>query len=473
MKKLVYLFTILCTISACNRSEPFQRPNIIYIYTDQQSASMMSCAGNEWLKTPAMDYIAENGVRFTRAYTTNPVCAPARVSMMTGRFPGHFYDNEGKQARENRGATRIPSLSDEERNSTIAAFLKEAGYDLAFGGKKHLPRCLVPDTLGFEYISEDEREELAEEVAQYVKREHDNPYFLVVSLINPHDICYMAIREFAVSESDFMLLERGKVEVSNLDKAMQIPDGVSRDEFFESYCPPLPPNYQPQEGEPEAIRSLINRRPFRKSVRESGTEEMWRHHRWAYCRLTEMADQRVQVILDAVKETGEEANTLVIFSSDHGDMDGSHRMEHKTALYEEAANIPFMAMWKGQIPGGRVDDTHLVSNGLDLLPTLCDYANIEGVADPRGRSLRPLFENREVPWRETLGVESEIGRMVVDQDGFKYIRYDAEGVEEQLLNLNEDPFETTHFTNDPAYSGKLSELRIAFDGEWFSEIGGL
>ena len=82
---LLALATIV--LFACQPKQEKQ-PNIIYIYTDQQSETMMSCAGNKYLKTPAMDYIAENGIRFTRAYTTNPVCSPARVSMMTGRFPG-------------------------------------------------------------------------------------------------------------------------------------------------------------------------------------------------------------------------------------------------------------------------------------------------------------------------------------------------------------------------------------------------
>ena len=131
---------------------------------------------------------------------------------------------------------------------------------------------------------------------------------------------------------------------------------------------------------------------MRKNARENFTDNQWRHHRWAYCRLTEMVDQKIQLILNGLKESGQEENTLVIFSSDHGDMDASHRMEHKSTLYEESANIPFMAMWKGQIPVGQVDDEHLISNGLDLLPTVCDYAGIAGKSDPRGRSLRPLFE---------------------------------------------------------------------------------
>jgi choline-sulfatase len=173
------------------------------------------------------------------------------------------------------------------------------------------------------------------------------------------------------------------------------------------------------------------------------------------------------MILDALRQSGQEENTLVLFLSDHGDMDSAHLMEHKTALYEEAANIPFLAMWKGQIPAGQVNTEHLVSSGLDLLPTVCDYAGVHGTADQRGRSLRPLFEGRQVPWRETLGVESEIGRMVVSKDKLKYVLYDAVGKEEQLLDLKQDPFETTHFTDDPEYAKKLAQLRQSFETEWF------
>lgn len=414
-----------------------------------------------------MDYIAENGIRFTRAYSPNPVCSPARVSMMTGRMPGFFKDENGNEVRENRGSMKIPQVSDEVLNSTISTYLKKADYELYYGGKEHLPESLAPTALGFMDITDDEREGLAQEAAKVIKADHEKPYFMVVSLINPHDICYMAIREMPSSENDGRLLQNGKLELSVLDEAMKMPEGVSSEEFFESYCPTLPVNYEPQFEEPEAVKKLINQRPMRKNARENFTDNQWRHHRWAYCRLTELVDKKVQTILDALKESDQEESTLVIFSSDHGDMDAAHRMEHKSTLYEESVNIPFMAMWKGQIAPGRVDETSLVSNGLDLLPTVCDYAGVQGKSDPRGRSLRPLFEGMEVQWRETLGVESEIGRMVVDRNGFKYMRYDAVRIEEQLLNLKEDPYEMTHFTNDPKYSDKLTSLRRVFDNEWF------
>jgi arylsulfatase A-like enzyme len=450
-----------------NTDSSIKKPNIIYIFVDQQSASMMSCAGNPWLKTPAMDYIAENGIQFTRAYTTNPVSSPARVSLMTGRFAGTFNDNKGNQVRENVGSMRIPQITEEVKNTNIASFLKKAGYNLIYGGKEHLPTPLTPTELGFNDICDNEREVLAEKTAEFIKAQHEKPYFMVVSLINPHDICYMALRDFANSENDKAILKRGIVECNTLDKALQIPEGVSEEDFYKKYCPPLPANFELQTDEPEAIKSLVNRRGFRKSAREKYTAKEWRHHRWAYCRLTEIVDSEIQTILNALKESGQEENTLVIFSSDHGDNDASHHMEHKTTFYEESANIPFLAMWKGHIIAGQTDNEHLVSNGLDLLPTVCDYAGIKGLADPRGRSLRPLFEGEKVEWRETLGVESEIGRMVVDKDKFKYIKYDVVGIEEQLLDLNQDPYETTHFTNNPKYQQKLAEMRSIFESEWF------
>lgn len=442
-------------------------PNIIYLFTDQQHANMMSCAGNPWLSTPAMDYIAENGIRFTRAYTTNPVCSPARLSLLTGRFPGYFKDEQGAAVRDNRAANRLRNIPQEVLEQTLPAFLKQAGYELVYGGKEHLPAQLHPTELGFIDISDNEREELAQQVASYLRADHERPYFMVVSLINPHDICYMAIRDFAESDLDHLLLRKGTVELAALDKALEMPEGVSEAEFFAEHCPPLPPNYAPQEGEPKAIEALLGQRRFREFARAHYTDEDWRRHRWAYCRLTEQVDDEIQLILDALKASGQEETTLVMLSSDHGDMDAAHRMEHKSTLYEESANVPFLAMWKGNIPAGQVDKQHLVSSGLDLLPTVCEVAGVNGSTDPRGRSLLPLMRGEEVSWRSSLGVESEIGRMVVSEDGFKYIRYDAAGIEEQLLNLQKDPHETTHFTDDPAYADKFTELKEAFETEWF------
>ena len=264
------IFLLFFTCQSIAQVSP-KKPNIIYIYTDQQSASMMSCAGNKYINTPAMDYLAENGIRFTRAYTTNPVCSPARVSLMTGRFAGFFNDANGNQVKENHGSMRIPQISDEVRKTTIATFLKEADYELIYGGKKHLPKSLTPKTLGFNYICKDERDVLADEAAKVIKANHDKPYFLVVSLINPHDICYMAIRDFTNPNSE--LLIKGKTELATLDSALMYPKNITEEEFFAKYCPPLPPNVEPQQDEPKAIKSLIRERDFRRLAMEKYTDK--------------------------------------------------------------------------------------------------------------------------------------------------------------------------------------------------------
>ena len=471
MKRTIFIVCFSWLYATLVAQTTDNRPNIIYIFTDQQHANMMSCAGNPWLETPAMDYLADNGIRFTRAYSTNPVCVPYRVSMMTGRFPSAFRDKNGDVVRSNRMAGSIPSISEEQANTTLAAHMKKSGYDLIYGGKEHLPKPLRPAEQGFTDISDDERFSLALTAADFIKRDHEKPYFMIISLINPHDICYMGIRDFASSPFDSLLVRKGEKEIEALDWALEKPEGMSDKEFFTNYCPPVPPNYEIQEDEPEALEALINGRPFRKKMREQYSDEQWRMHRYAYAQLTERVDAQVGIILDALKNSGKEENTLVMFSSDHGDNDASHRMEHKTTLYEESANVPFIAMWKGNIPAGKVDSISLISNGLDFLPTVCDFAGVKGVADPRGRSLRPLFAGDRKGWRETLGVESEVGRMVVHEDGYKYIEYDLEEHEVQLLDLNLDPYETTHFTDSKQHQPILKELEKEFEKVWFTERG--
>jgi len=421
-----------------------RRPNIVYIFTDQQSARMMSCAGNKWLKTPAVDYLAKNGTRFERAYTTNPKCVPARVGMITGWFPGEFgVVRSGASFRDVDGRTGYA-------RTNIGAQLKRAGYDLAYGGKVHLPTELEPEALGFEVISTDRKIDLANECAKYVKRSHSKPYYLVASFINPHDICYFYRKDLKPNKTILHLL-----------KAV----GDDPASFVKNNCPPLPPNFEPQKDEPEAYRTLMKK--SKGKVRESFTEEEWRIGRWLYCRLTESVDAEIQIVLDAIRESGQEKNTVVIFSSDHGENDATYRLHGKETFNEESVRIPFIVMDKGGArERGRVDKTHLVSNGLDLLPTVLDYAGVpDAKGDPRGLSVRPLVGGKDVPWREHLGVESWIGRMVVGKR-YKYIRYDKAGNEERLRDMRDDPHEKTHCTADPGRKTVLEKMRQELD-EWF------
>lgn len=437
-----------------------KKPNILLILTDQQNSKMMSCAGNSFVRTPAMDSLAEEGVRFERAYCTNPVCIPSRFSLMTGRMPSEI----GMVSNRVDDAGAIPQ---EIKKNGLGFLMRNAGYDAVYAGKVHLPNMTAED-VGFRYICSDERDVLSETCAEFLRTHNDNPFFLVASFINPHDICYMAIRDFQKTAHDKDLLERGAVECATLDSALTKPD-ADDDEFFSKHCPPLPVNHVPQEDEPEAIEIMLGYRPFRLKARQFWTEKRWREHRWAYARLTEFVDAQVGRVLDALRESGHADDTLVIFTSDHGDMDSAHKMEHKSTLYDEACRVPLIIRPPGGMNPRHIDTKHLVSNGLDLLPTICDYGGTFLPDGLNGMSLRPLVEDTRISqWRKSIPVECAAGRGIITEK-FKYAMFDIGVNGEQLIDLEADPFEQRNALNDRGNMEALNEMRLAFAGTFGSE----
>lgn len=433
-------------VPAVRSRAPAPRPNILYIMTDQQHAGMMSAAGNPWLKTPAMDSLAAAGVRFERAYASNPVCIPARTSMITGRYPS-FFGIQSNQA---------DPLPDEAISQALGHLLRAAGYRTVFGGKTHWPRRLPAESVGFEYLTADEREELANRCAAFLRQRHERPFLLVASFINPHDICYMAIDAYTRAGNLPPMYPNSVIERKCLAEAMALPAGVSRREFFARLCPPLPPNHAPTRGEPPAFSQFGG---FRGWVRKNWTEEDWRLHRWAYCRLSERVDREIARVLAALRDTGLDRSTLVIFSSDHGDMDSAHKFEHKSLPYEESARVPFIVSWPGKIPAGRVDRRHLVCASVDLLPTICDYAGATPPQGLPGRSLRPLLAGGSPrSWREDLVIECTGGRSV-RTPRYKYTVWEGERPHEMLFDMEKDPGETTNVAQERSYASELAEHR--------------
>jgi choline-sulfatase len=424
------------------------RPNILYIITDQQSAGMMSCTGNRWLKTPAMDSLAAAGTRFELAYSSNPVCVPARTSMMTGRYPSYFgFDG-------NYAPPRPPQ--DKDLSAAMGNVFRTAGYRTVFGGKTHWPKPMSPETIGFEYLTKDERDELAGKSADFLSQKHDRPFLMVASFINPHDICYMAIDAYTKDNHLPVMYPKSNIERQRLAEALRLPQGVSRQEFFDRLCPPLPPNHGPTAGEPGAFAEFGS---FRGYVRRHWSDEQWRLHRWAYCRLTERVDAEIGRVLAALRKNGLDRNTLVILSADHGDMDSAHGFEHKSLPYEEAARIPLIVSWPGHLPEGRVDRRHLVSSSVDLLPTLCDFAGITAPAGLPGRSIRPIASGKHpANWRDDLLVEFTGGKSV-RTSRYKYAIWKEGQPKEMLVDLERDPGEMKNLAGDPAAAPVLSDLR--------------
>jgi choline-sulfatase len=451
----------LCVLQNCPL-DAAKRPNLLYIVTDQQSAHMMSCAGNPYLKTPAMDSLAAAGCRFDLAYCANPVCLPSRVTMMTGHYPGRYgigYNHDGRKG-----------IAPEAIRQSLGWIFRKAGYETVYGGKTHWPRGMTVESIGFDNLSSNQREGLAEACVEFLKKERDKPFFMVASFINPHDICYMAIDDHAKAQGRAPLYSHSKTERERLARSLAMPDGVSREDFFRKHCPPLPENYEVPALEPERITEYLSQFPFKKYVRENWSDERWRQHRWAYCRLTEMVDAHIAVLLKGLREAGLEESTVIVFSSDHGDMDASHRLEHKMVLYEEACRVPFIVSYKGVTKAGLVDRTHLVSAGIDLIPTLCDYAGIDPPAGLPGRSVRALAEGHApADWRDELVVETGMGRMLRTAR-FKYNVYESGAHREQLIDLEKDRGEMVNLAEDPDCAEALRDHRARLR-QWVDRYG--
>lgn len=441
-----------------------EHPNVLLIITDQQQAKMMSCTGNPWLKTPAMDALAARGTRFERAYCGNPVCVPSRFTMMTGVLPSRIGMDHNEPAS-------FP-VDDAILRDSLGHIFRQAGYQTVYGGKVHLPGTKGKGVAayGFDVLTGDERDGLAQACREFLSRKHERPFLLVASFINPHDICYMAIDAFTKATGSPLMYPGSTRERKCLAEALQRPSGMSREAFFAKACPPLPANFEIPKNEPAATRDT-DWRQFRQYVQQHWSEQDWRRHRWAYARLTERVDGHIGRVLDSLRQTGLDRNTAVVLVSDHGDMDASHRLEHKSMPYEEATRVPFIVSQPGVVMEGHVDRTHLVSTGLDLIPTLCDLAGIEAPSALAGRSVKSLTTtpDGQHPWRGSLVVENEGSRVLISER-FKYAVYDRGEPRELLVDLKSDPGEMNNLAVDPHYGNVLAQHRRLLRA-WYDENG--
>jgi arylsulfatase A-like enzyme len=430
-------------ISRASARTSTSRPNILWIMTDQQVADGMSCTGNPDLKTPAMDSIAAKGVRFDLAYCSNPICVPSRSSMMTGKMPHEI----GVNFNMNRFDIQSPSLG---------TFITKAGYDTGYIGKWHIPMPTnTTDWHGFNLMLEGTRkfndQHFAEPIIDFMRKKRDKPFFLVASFVNPHDIC-----EWARKASGF---PKEKSTTWNGPIAEAPPP---------EECPELPDNFQIPEHEPDIIREHQTWLKSAYPTRE-WPDERWRQYRWALNRLTERVDSEIAKILKVLRADGLDNNTVIIFTSDHGDGNGAHRWNQKTLLYEESARVPFIMSGKGVANPGSVDSKHLIATGIDIFPTVCDYAGVQLPKDLRGLSLRPLVEGQSVEWRDQLVVETDLHRRYGQSGGvygrmlrtknYKYVAYSAGKIREQLTDMHNDSGEMNNLALDPAYRDVLQEHR--------------
>jgi arylsulfatase A-like enzyme len=397
---------------------------MVYIFTDQQYAGAMGCAGNSDLRTPAMDRIAARGVRFEKAYCTYPLCTPSRASMFVGRMPHEVGINRNNQP-----------IDEAFREQELGHLLSDAGYECVYGGKWHVPEISIPEGHGFRSICPFDDVGLPGRCREFLEGAHDKPFFLAASFDNPHNICEWR-------------------------RQQNVPWGPIGEPPRVEDCPPLPANYAIPPFESEAIRIITGGNP-RIYPGENYSDEQWRRYRWAYYRLVEKVDAQIGQILDSLEETGLADNTIVFFSSDHGDGHGAHRLVQKSFLYEEAMRVPFVVRVPGVGVPGRVDETHLISSCLDFYATVCDYAGVDLPDRIEGRSLRPLLSSEgDAAWRDHVVAETHWeshncdGRMV-RTERFKYVTHTWGAYREQLFDMEADPGEMVNLAVCSRYGDVL------------------
>jgi arylsulfatase A-like enzyme len=452
-----------------------RKPNILIIISDQQGIDTIAAYKEffshkaylgHWLKTPNFDRMVAGGYSFLESHSTNPVSCPARSSVFTGRFStetGVTYNNIGID--EN-----VPNMGE--------WFEANSDYNRVYCGKWHAGgQWNYPDIEGtrkipgFESIpvgvsgtGDFNDFQVSGGLKGYITNYSDEkPFLAVAGFMNPHDICYWTPGlhgKNLVPESDIFEL------------------GDNR--------PPLPPN-----------QNYSFEEPFKKQ-QVKFTDEEWRNYLYDYCRMIEKLDADLGRLLDAVDSRND--NTLVIFTSDHGEGSGRHHRVQKWHPFEQSVKVPFIVYMPEKFKGGIIDSQNVVS-GIDIMATVCNYAGIPVPKGCRGRNLSSLLEEGKAPEvMDYAFAEFQHTGRVVRKGDYKYVKFYEfsgnpdkpflrleDGLPEKfqacagssryrtlthklLFNLKKDPWELTDLSAIPDFAHKLEELDLLLAEEWEKKI---
>ncbi|MBT3344733.1 MAG: sulfatase-like hydrolase/transferase [Gemmatimonadetes bacterium] len=423
------------------------RPNILFMLTDQQSRHALGAAGNPDAHTPNMDRLAATGVRFENAYCGAPVCGPSRACLLTGRMS---HDH----------GVLVNGLPLREGVENFGQLLQGAGYETAWSGRWHLPEpyptrsqpppgfsSLLPDAftdLPDRRLGAVTDRPVTDAAIDFLQQDHDQPFCLGVALCNPHDICYWI-----------------------MDPDAPAPEGEH---------PELPSNFARDVHEPEFITWCRRRQHYGQ---ETSSTTDWSTSRWRaylaeYYRLTSLVDAQIGRLLQTLDESGRADDTLVVCTSDHGEGMAAHELVVKLMLYEEAAGVPLLMRGPG-VPTGQTRSQ--LASGIDILPTLCDAAGVELPEELSGHSLLPLARDPRHPGREAVVTQlypdtkdlHRSGRLV-RSERHKYICFNQGDRPEMLFDLVADPGERQNLAGQPAGEAELRRHRVMLQ-QWMAASG--
>ena len=446
-----------------------RRPNILLIVTDQQRRDTIGAYGSEICRTPHIDRLAGEGMRFDRAFTPTGLCSPVRCSLLTGVYP-----------HEHRVLTNVglhPVRTElAPQDDRLSEALKRANYRLGCVGKWHVSSQEPPEFGYDQYVSLGDflkwRSDIGKPApdafmhytTQIAERdpepaEFSRPYFLA-------DRARQIIDDFQSNSDPFFL---------RLDFHGPHFPNVVPEPYFSMYdpntIPPWPNHLDDLHGKPAVQR--IKQRHWR-------TEGLqWKD--WAplvsgYFGEITLIDAAIGSVLGHIDQRGLTDETLVIFTSDHGDTIGAHGICNKDyTMYEEIYRIPLIVRWPGVVRPGSSANA-FVHHFLDIFSTLTELAGEKPEAPCHGRSLIPILSGSEEPddWPQSAFCEFHGSHMglysmrLLTTEKFAYV-YHTNDIDE-LYDRSADPWQLTNVASDPYYASILSRLKREMI-QWMADTG--
>ena len=454
---------------AQNASAPGQ-PNILHIMSDQQQWATI--AGRSPCHTPNLNRLAESGMLFERSYTPSAVCCPARAMLLSGAF--HWHNGVYNQVHSAPSVHRdlFPDVT------LYSQRLRDAGYRLGYVGKWHASWLRGPLEFGFQEVAD---------LTSYRDAARDSANSRV-QLPRPSAPLRRTVTRHMQwpGSSSFEMWgynegpEESTPEHRRTDSAIQVMQSLSAGgqpwhlevQYIEPHDPYFPlkkylDRYDPHSiPVPKNFADDFRGKPglHRRESESWGriTEDDVRQSRAHYYALTEQLDTQVGRLLDALDRTGQTDHTMVVFTSDHGDMVGAHRMWLKGWMpYEETYRVPLVVRWPGHIAPGsrspRLVQTH------DLAHTYIAAAGAKPLPYPDGRALQPLFENgARSDWPGEIlcayyGGEFLYTQRMVVTDRYKYVFNGFD--QDELYDLAADPGELHNEIDNLQYRAQTDDLR--------------
>ena len=429
--------------------------NVLLINADQLRHDSVGYRGLRNVKTPALDRLAAESVVYTRAFTPLPVCAPARQALLCGRHPDSFG------AQWNYDQMPTPTVQPEW---SYVHKLKEQGYRTAYLGRFHVSPTLHPDSFGYdEWVSWAGHKQLLKE--KYPDVQYTGGWLGCESPIPVED---SGTHWMAKQASDMIkkLAAEGKPWHIWVD-------------YEEPHLPcrpsaPFSTMYDPDSIPPwDGCGDTFENKPYchKQQPISWGTDEMTWDHDFKYMvaryfGVISQLDQAIGRILDALRETGQYDDTLIIFTSDHGDMCSSHNMLDKHyVLYDDICRVPLLVKYPGAAP--RTCD-RFVSNCVDIPYSVLDWLGLEHPQIEHGRRL-PIAPEEDALCRDMISSTSngqQFGlystRMIRD-DRYKYV-WNLTDIDE-LYDLESDPGEKKNLIGEPDQQERIKDMRLKLHEE--------